>query len=161
MVVSLLAGTSLLFPHRTYRHVIKTGDATQRRRARDYVQFVTQQRIGPVHINLDDGGRDDLTVVDVPEDCVGFVMGRGGNTLRSMEEEWGSLMFFAQVREPGQEEIEKLCIFGSVRSRRGAELKVSQPQCCCPDPPSITFVSLRPPGAVLLACSSSRPEAMR
>ena len=38
-------------------------------------------------------------MVDVPEDCVGFVMGRGGNTLRSMEEEWGSLMFFAQVRE--------------------------------------------------------------
>jgi len=63
-------------------------------------------------------------VVDVPEDCVGFVMGRGGNTLRTMEEEWGSLMFFAQVTEPGQEEAEKLCIFGQVRSRRGAELKV-------------------------------------
>ena len=40
-----------------------------------------------------------LEVVDVPEDCVGFVMGRGGNTLRSMEEEWGSLMFFAQVSQ--------------------------------------------------------------
>ena len=63
-------------------------------------------------------------VVDVPEDCVGFVMGKGGNTLRQMEEEWGTLMFFAQVGEPGHEETEKLCIFGALRSRRGAELKV-------------------------------------
>ena len=61
------------------------------------MEFVTQQRIGPVHIDLTEAGREDLTVVDVPEDCVGFVMGKGGNTLRSMEEEWGTLMFFAQV----------------------------------------------------------------
>lgn len=96
-------------------------------KARDYVQFVTQQRVGPVHIDLEKKERDDLTVVDVPEDCVGFVMGKGGNTLRSMEEEWGSLMFFAQVKEPGQDEVEKLCIFGSIRCRRGAELKVRGP----------------------------------
>ncbi len=128
-----------------------TGDDEARAKARDYVQYVTQQRIGPVHIDLTKQIRQDLTVcipfaflslthsyslshfvflhispassppqislflsaslhvfpfpsfayplkvVDVPEDCVGFVMGRGGNTLRSMEEEWGSLMFFAQV----------------------------------------------------------------
>jgi hypothetical protein len=53
--------------------------------------------VGPVHIDLSRETRDDLTVMDVPEDCVGFVMGRAGATLRSMEEEWGSLMFFAQV----------------------------------------------------------------
>jgi len=100
------------------------GDESQRGKARDYVKFVTQQRIGPVHIDLTSGGRDDLTVVDVPEDCVGFVMGRGGNTLRTMEEELGSLIFFAQVTEPGQEEAEKLCVFGQLRSLRGAELKV-------------------------------------
>jgi hypothetical protein len=55
------------------------------------------KRVGPVHIDLSRETRDDLTVMDVPEDCVGFVMGRAGATLRSMEEEWGSLMFFAQV----------------------------------------------------------------
>lgn len=38
------------------------GDASQRGKARDYVKFVTQQRIGPVHIDLTSGGRDDLTV---------------------------------------------------------------------------------------------------
>jgi len=38
------------------------GDEKQRARARDYVEFVTQQRIGPVHIDVTAGGRDDLTV---------------------------------------------------------------------------------------------------
>ena len=36
------------------------GDARQRKKARDYVQFVTQQRIGPVHIDLTTEGREDL-----------------------------------------------------------------------------------------------------
>ena len=35
--------------------------------------------------------------MDVPENCVGFVTGRGGAALRSVEEEWGTLMFFAKV----------------------------------------------------------------
>lgn len=100
------------------------GTEIQRQRARNYVEFVTQQRVGPVHIDTSQHARDDLTVVDVPEECVGFVMGRGGATLRSMEEEWGSLMFFAQVKDSLETEGEKLCIFGSLRARRGAELKV-------------------------------------
>jgi len=38
------------------------GDEKQRAKARNYVEFVTQQRIGPVHIDLTAGERDDLTV---------------------------------------------------------------------------------------------------
>lgn len=38
------------------------GDDKQRARARNYVEFVTQQRIGPVHIDVTAVGRDDLTV---------------------------------------------------------------------------------------------------
>lgn len=63
--------------------------------------------------------RDDLSVVIVPEDCVGYVMGRQGTALRGMEEEWGTLMVFAKV-----DGTEKLAIFGTRRARRGAELKV-------------------------------------
>lgn len=100
------------------------GTEVQCKRAKDYANYVTQQRVGPVYIDLTKETRDDLTVVEVPEDCVGFVMGRGGATLRSMEEEWGTLMFFAQVRAPNDDEAEKLCIFGTLRARRGAELKV-------------------------------------
>ena len=121
-----------------------------------------QQRTGPVYIDLGER-RDDMTVYEVPEDCVGFVMGRQGATLRSLEEvcsraifihtpapselvaavtngtaagvmkrcaslpplqEWGTLMFFARTEEHGSKSDEKLCIFGDLRARRGAELKV-------------------------------------
>ena len=71
--------------------------APQRSRAREYVGFVLAQRVGPVTIDFETR-RNDLSVVNVPEDCVGFVMGRQGQTLRGMEEEWGTLMFFAKAR---------------------------------------------------------------
>ena len=93
------------------------GTKEQRQKARDYVNFVDQQRKGSV--TVDASTRDDITVVAVPEECCGFVMGRGGNTLRSMEEEWGTLMCFAKV-----DDREQLCIFGRFKNRRGAELKV-------------------------------------
>jgi predicted PilT family ATPase len=93
------------------------GTPAQRQKARDYVNFVDMQRRGSVEV--DAATRNDITVVAVPEDCCGFVMGRGGNTLRSMEEEWGTLMCFAKV-----DDREQLCIFGNFPNRRGAELKV-------------------------------------
>jgi hypothetical protein len=54
-------------------------------------------------------------------------MGRGGTVLRSMEEEWGTLMFFAKTKDEAGDakEGEILAIFGSRRGRRGAELKVT------------------------------------
>lgn len=85
------------------------GTKSRRDKARDYVNFVDQQRTGAVIVDVN---RNDLTVVAVPEDCCGFVMGRGGATLRSMEEEWGTLMCFAKV-----DDREKLCIFGNFRAR--------------------------------------------
>eukprot|EP00854_Cymbomonas_tetramitiformis_P010024 gene10024-11865_t len=50
-------------------------------------------------------------------------MGKGGKVLRSIEEEWGSLMFFAEVKGGKYHGTEKLAIFGNRRARRGAELK--------------------------------------
>ena len=44
--------------------------------------------------------------------------------LRSMEEEWGTLMFFAKTKGENSKDGEILAIFGSRRGRRGAELKV-------------------------------------
>lgn len=58
------------------------------------------------------------------QDCVAYIMGRGGKVLRNMEEEWGTLMFFAEVKGGKYGGKEKLAIFGSRRARRGAELKV-------------------------------------
>ena len=45
-----------------------------------------------------DAGDDDLTMLNVPSEAVGFVTGAQGNFLRSIEEEWGTLMFFADFR---------------------------------------------------------------
>ena len=40
--------------------------------------------------------RDDVSVFSVPRECVGYVTGRGGSALRSIEEEFGALMIFVK-----------------------------------------------------------------
>mmetsp|Transcript_83426 Transcript_83426/g.202286 ORF Transcript_83426/g.202286 Transcript_83426/m.202286 type:complete len:612 (-) Transcript_83426:255-2090(-) len=100
------------------------GSKLQRRRAKKYAEGVMAQRTGPVTVteDYDDG---DLTMLQVPQEAVGFVTGRAGNFLRTIEEEWCTLMFFCEVGSGGRNrDFEKLAIFGSVRGRRGAELKV-------------------------------------
>jgi len=66
-----------------------------------------------------------MAQLQVPQEAVGFVTGRAGNFLRTIEEEWGTFMFFREVG-PGSRnrEYEKLAIFGSIRGRRGAALEV-------------------------------------
>merc|ERR1719281_2277400 len=83
------------------------------------------QRSGPVHVD-DKDDDNDLTQLNVPQEAVGFVTGRAGNFLRSIEEEWTVLMFFCEVEAGSRrsKEFEKLAIFGSIKGRRGAELKV-------------------------------------
>ncbi|EOD03939.1 hypothetical protein EMIHUDRAFT_108051 [Emiliania huxleyi CCMP1516] len=102
------------------------GSEAERRRAKKYVECVMAQRVGPVTID-DDSEDDDLTVIQVPTEAVGFVTGSQGNFLRQVEEEWGTLMFFADFRGRGsgrEGQTEKLAIFGPRRGRRGAQLKV-------------------------------------
>eukprot|EP01062_Namystynia_karyoxenos_P075347 TRINITY_DN725_c0_g1_i7.p1 TRINITY_DN725_c0_g1~~TRINITY_DN725_c0_g1_i7.p1 ORF type:complete len:581 (+),score=230.81 TRINITY_DN725_c0_g1_i7:111-1853(+) len=109
------------------------GTDLQRRKARKYVECVMAQRVGPVYI--DDRDSDgDLTLLTVPHECVGFVTGSQGNFLRTMEDEWNTLMFFAESRGGGKGSGgEKLAIFGDQRGRRGAELKVmSSVEVKCP-----------------------------
>lgn len=104
--------------------ITMTGTRKQTEAARDYISFVTQQRVGPVSVD-DPHRREDFSAMGVPPDCIGFVMGRQGQTLRSMEEEWGVLMFFAKIGSGREgEDAEKLCIFGTMPARRGAEIKV-------------------------------------
>ena len=60
------------------------------------------QRVGPVTIEDTNNEDDDLTVIQVPSEAVGFVTGSQGNFLRQVEEEWGTLMFFADFRGRGE-----------------------------------------------------------
>jgi len=99
------------------------GSEKQRRHAKRYARCVMAQRTGPVHVDERDA-EDDCTLVDVPQTAVGFVTGKGGNFLRTMEEEWGVIMFFAEYDgRRGAKDIEKLAIFGERPGRRGAQLK--------------------------------------
>eukprot|EP00756_Hemistasia_phaeocysticola_P017361 Hpha_TRINITY_DN15533_c3_g7::TRINITY_DN15533_c3_g7_i1::g.105248::m.105248 len=98
------------------------GTDLQRRKARKYVECVMAQRVGPVYVDEKDSD-DDLTLLKVPTECVGFVTGSQGNFLRTMEDEWCTLMFFAEKRG-SKDSGETLAIFGGEHGRRGAELKV-------------------------------------
>ncbi|CAJ1329153.1 unnamed protein product [Effrenium voratum] len=101
------------------------GSKMQRKRAKKYCEGVMAQRTGPVSVT-DDYDDDDLTLLQVPQEAVGFVTGRAGNFLRSIEDQWTTLMFFCEVdKGRGRDKaFEKLAIFGTIRARRGAELLV-------------------------------------
>eukprot|EP00931_Biecheleriopsis_adriatica_P043117 TRINITY_DN2464_c0_g1_i1.p1 TRINITY_DN2464_c0_g1~~TRINITY_DN2464_c0_g1_i1.p1 ORF type:complete len:966 (+),score=271.12 TRINITY_DN2464_c0_g1_i1:240-3137(+) len=100
------------------------GTPEERGRAKKYVDLVMAQRNGPVRIeNLAE--HDDLSIIDVPADAVSFVTGKQGSFLRLVEEEFGTLLFFLDFNKTSKrDQLERLAIFGSLRERRGAELKV-------------------------------------
>jgi len=114
------------------------GPRSARKRAKEYIKLVMAQRVGPVYMDVETK-REDLTVVSVPSDCIGYVTGKRGSVLRSLEEEWGTLMFFVsdeknkdrdrdedrdRRRRRDPDSTESLCIFGPKRGRYGAHLKV-------------------------------------
>jgi len=70
------------------------GTRKERKRAREYVDWLLAQRRGAVTI-ADVSGRDDATEIHVPENCKGWVTGNRGSELRRMEEESGTFMFMA------------------------------------------------------------------
>ena len=48
------------------------------------------RELGPVYIDFENQQREDFSAYAVPDDCIGFVMGRSGQTLRTYEDEWGA-----------------------------------------------------------------------
>merc|ERR1719453_1440776 len=77
------------------------GTDKQRRAAKKYAKCVMAQRVGPVSLDkYNRDGRDpDMTIVKVPQECVGFVTGKAGNFLRTMEEEWNVILFFVEFEK--------------------------------------------------------------
>ncbi|KAL8426656.1 hypothetical protein Efla_005913 [Eimeria flavescens] len=123
--LSHVCGAELNIEERNGRTVLEMrGTKDTLERAKLYVGFVMQQRVGPVQLPPDAQNRDDLTIIEVPHECVGYVTGRKGAGLRSVEEEWNTLMFFTDLRSEKAGQTERLAIFGSQRARRGSELKV-------------------------------------
>lgn len=101
------------------------GTDTNRAKARRYVAWVLRQPEGKIFCDLgDDVVRENVSVVDVPAEAMAFVVGAKGKTLRSVEEEYGTLMFFGHTEKDQPDSSEKLIICGDRENRRGAELKV-------------------------------------
>jgi len=98
------------------------GTIEQRTRARTYLKWLLKQRHGSVYVD-DLRDRDDVTIVQVPRDAIGFVTGNRGSSLRHVEEESGTFCFV----EGGRGESEQLLIFGHIRADRElAERLVNQ-----------------------------------
>jgi len=70
------------------------GDLKERRRCKDFIGWLLQQRRGSVTIS-DISSRDDATEMHIPENCKGWVTGNRGSELRRMESETGTYMFMA------------------------------------------------------------------
>eukprot|EP00041_Stephanoeca_diplocostata_P027065 m.739259 g.739259 ORF g.739259 m.739259 type:complete len:667 (+) comp23106_c0_seq2:281-2281(+) len=104
------------------------GNAEQRWCALEFVGWTCNMRTGDVMVDLRQH-KHHCIAVEVPRECVGFVTGKRGASLREVEEEWGTFLFFAvdvhdSVYEDGSTKT-KLLIFGRDRwGRRGSQLKV-------------------------------------
>jgi hypothetical protein len=61
-----------------------SGTTKERRRAKEYTTWLFDQWDGPVRVdNWED--REDVTVIDVPSDCVGYVTGNRRAALMGTE----------------------------------------------------------------------------
>ncbi|CAK0844390.1 unnamed protein product [Prorocentrum cordatum] len=83
------------------------GTLAERRRCKEFIQWLLQQRRGSVTIS-DIKDRDDVTEVHIPSNCKGWVTGNRGSELRRMEQDTGTYMFMA-LDAKGEE---RLLIFG-------------------------------------------------
>jgi hypothetical protein len=89
------------------------GAMEERTRARTYLKWLLQQRAGSVRVD-DLAERDDVTIVKVPRDAVGYVTGARGQSLRQVEEDTGTFCFIDGTRG----ESEQLLVFGHRKSDR-------------------------------------------
>ncbi|CAE8583178.1 unnamed protein product [Polarella glacialis] len=104
------------------------GERAERKRAREFLTWLLQQRRGQVTVD-DISGRDDVTEVHVPDNCKGWVTGNRGTELRRMELETGTYMFMSLDKRGD----ERLLIFGvdagtktGLKGRAAAERLVNE-----------------------------------
>jgi len=98
------------------------GTIQERTRARTYLKWLLKQRNGSVYVE-DLKERDDVTIVPVPREAIGYVTGNRGSSLRQVEEDSGTFCFV----EGGRGESEQLLIFGHHKpDREVAERLVNQ-----------------------------------
>mmetsp|Transcript_64190 Transcript_64190/g.139634 ORF Transcript_64190/g.139634 Transcript_64190/m.139634 type:complete len:919 (-) Transcript_64190:135-2891(-) len=96
-----------------------SGTKKERVRAKEYLSWLFRQRVGPVEVDY--SARDDVTVLQVPKECVGFVTGHKGTSLRAVEDATGTFCFIEGGRDDPHRDPKPLLIFGGPEPRRFAE----------------------------------------
>lgn len=98
---------------------VVAGFKDERKRGRDYLQWLLTQRKGVVIV--DTRRREDVTVVEIPREAVGFVTGHKGEGLRAVEAQTGTFCFTDGDRggqgrsNPG---FETVLVFGASKAVR-------------------------------------------
>lgn len=96
------------------------GSLKERRRCREFVQWLLQQRRGSVTI-ADITRRDDVTEVRIPDNCKGWVTGNRGSELRRMEQESGTYMFMS-LDARGDERLLIFCSNAGTKTGLGGRM---------------------------------------
>ena len=96
---------------------------SERNRAHDYLKWLLEQRKG--HVSVVHDGRDDVNVVDLPTESIGFITGHKGMGLREVESRTGTFIFTNGTgRGRGSGGTEELLVFGhdSYDRKKAAEM---------------------------------------
>jgi len=101
-------------------NLVICGDEKRVKIAKHLVRILLDQREGTVKLDPKEHA-ENLTLVDVPTSCKGFVTGKGGATLRQIERECATLMTFCKDEE---NDNEPLAILGTRRGRLTAQMKI-------------------------------------
>jgi len=110
-----------------------SGNPEALKKAKKYIRFIQQQRVGHVKYNpaTDDDG--DVTIIHIPHLAIGFVAGRRSANLRHLEVTRSTLIFFVDIVDGDGNPVEKpadepeghdLVVFGNEFNRRCCELKI-------------------------------------
>jgi len=97
--------------------------------ARDYLSFaITDTRSHRVCLDhRTPNRRNDMSIVNLPTDTVGYTNGKGGAKLRQLEQEQRILAMWVVLpgdEDPERSNMSRLALFGCKRGRRAAELMV-------------------------------------
>ena len=93
------------------------GYKQDRRRGKDYLRWLLEQRTGSSNVE-NPKERDDCTMVKVPATSVAFITGHRGESLRQIERESSTFCFSDGDRNDRSKPFENLLIFSFSRSAR-------------------------------------------
>lgn len=101
------------------------GSATERKLGMFFIEVTLQQRNKKMHLNFDElEDRDDCERLDVPKECVGFVLGNRGATLRGFEDRSCAYMVFDN--DTMRDGKKRLYIIGQRNNRAKARALVEE-----------------------------------